>query len=152
MSSYKRRHSLPFIGSPKINGDSRNTETMFCHRHEDIHLNITVRRQSTWQLSTLIRVSHADSVGKWLHPVLSCTASHEWQAVSKGATGSLHFTTHSLTRGAEPFLRSRQLCSYSRTSHHFMEPKGSLPCSQEPSTDPYPQPDQSTPYNPILSL
>jgi hypothetical protein len=41
---------------------------------------------------------------------------------------------HSLTHGAEPFLRSCQLCSYSRTSQHFMEPEGSLLCSQEPST------------------
>jgi hypothetical protein len=40
--------------------------------------------------------------------------------------------SHSLTHGAEPFLRSRQLCSYSRTSQHFMEPEGSLLCSQEP--------------------
>jgi hypothetical protein len=47
----------------------------------------------------------------------------------------------SLTHGAEPFLRSRQLCSSSRTTQHFMEPEGSLPCSQEPSTDPYPEPD-----------
>jgi hypothetical protein len=28
-----------------------------------------------------------------------------------------------LTYGAEPFLRSRQLCSYSRSSQHFMELK-----------------------------
>jgi hypothetical protein len=42
-----------------------------------------------------------------------------------------------LTYGAEPFLRSYQLCSYSRTFQHFMEPKGSFTCSQEPSTGPY---------------
>jgi hypothetical protein len=35
--------------------------------------------------------------------------------------------THSLTHGAERFLRSRQLCSHSRTSQHLMEPEGSLP-------------------------
>jgi hypothetical protein len=32
--------------------------------------------------------------------------------------------THPLTHGAVPFLRSGQLCSYSRTSQHFMEPEG----------------------------
>jgi hypothetical protein len=30
-----------------------------------------------------------------------------------------------------------------------MEPEGSSPCSQEPSTGPYPQPDESSPYYPI---
>jgi hypothetical protein len=30
-----------------------------------------------------------------------------------------------------------------------MEPEGSLPCSQGPSTGPYPEPDQSSPY-PLL--
>jgi hypothetical protein len=29
--------------------------------------------------------------------------------------------------------------------------EGSLPCSQEPSTSPYAEPDQSSPYHPILS-
>jgi hypothetical protein len=29
-----------------------------------------------------------------------------------------------------------------------MEPEGSLPCSQEPSTGPYTEPDQSNPYHP----
>jgi hypothetical protein len=34
-----------------------------------------------------------------------------------------------LTYGTEPFLRSCQLCSPSRTPQHFMEPEGSIPCS-----------------------
>jgi hypothetical protein len=33
-----------------------------------------------------------------------------------------------------------------------MEPEGSLPCSQEPSSGPYDEPDQSNSYYPILSL
>jgi hypothetical protein len=32
-----------------------------------------------------------------------------------------------------------------------MEPDGSLPCLQEPSSGPYPEPDQSTPHHRILS-
>jgi hypothetical protein len=30
---------------------------------------------------------------------------------------------------------------------NFIDPEGSLPCSQEPSTGPYPEPDQSGPYH-----
>jgi hypothetical protein len=33
-----------------------------------------------------------------------------------------------------------------------MEPEGSMPCSQEPSTGPYPEPYKSNPLHPILSL
>jgi hypothetical protein len=59
---------------------------------------------------------------------------------------------YSLTHGAEPFFRSCQLCSYSRTSQHIMEPGGSSPRSHKPYTGPYPQPDQFNPYHPILPL
>jgi hypothetical protein len=33
-----------------------------------------------------------------------------------------------------------------------MQPEGSLPHSQESSTGPYPEPDQSSSYHPILIL
>jgi hypothetical protein len=39
-----------------------------------------------------------------------------------------------------------------RTSQHFMETEGSLPCSQEPFAGPYPQPEQSIKYHTTLSL
>jgi hypothetical protein len=42
------------------------------------------------------------------------------------------------------FLGNRQSLSYSRIFQHFMEPEGSLSCSQEP--------DQSRPYHPPPSL
>jgi hypothetical protein len=52
-----------------------------------------------------------------------------------------------LTYGAEPFLRRCLLCSHSGTSQDFKEPECSSPCSQEPSTGPYPEPDRSSPYH-----
>jgi hypothetical protein len=56
--------------------------------------------------------------------------------------------TYLLTYEAKPLSRSCQLCSYSQ---HFKESEGSSPCSQQPSTAPYPEPDRSTPYRSYLS-
>jgi hypothetical protein len=47
---------------------------------------------------------------------------------------------------------SHQLCSSSTPCKHVMEPAGSLPHSQEPSTGACPVPDQSNPHHPILCL
>jgi len=44
-----------------------------------------------------------------------------------------------LFRGAEFFLRSQPVLSYSRNSPHFMEPEGSLPRLQVPATCLYPE-------------
>jgi hypothetical protein len=49
--------------------------------------------------------------------------------------------TYLLSYGAEPFLRSCQLHSSSRTPQHFMEPEGSIPCSQKPCIFLYPEPE-----------
>jgi hypothetical protein len=62
------------------------------------------------------------------------------------------FTYALLTHEAEPFLRSRLMCSHSRTSQHFMEPVDLIPCSQEPSTGPFPETYQSNPHHPSQSL
>jgi hypothetical protein len=53
--------------------------------------------------------------------------------------------------GTESF-RSRQSLSYSRISQSVLKLEGLLPCSQEPSTGPYTEPDDSIPYHLILSL
>jgi hypothetical protein len=50
--------------------------------------------------------------------------------------------------GAEHYWRGHQLCSHLIVSQHYMEPEGSIPHSQEFSTCPYPEPDQSSPHHP----
>jgi hypothetical protein len=39
-----------------------------------------------------------------------------------------------------------------QNSRPFMEPEGSLQCSQQPATGPYPEPDASNPQLPTLFL
>jgi hypothetical protein len=55
----------------------------------------------------------------------------------------LNQLTHELYR-AEHFSTGHQLRSHSIVSQHFMEPEGSLQHLQEPSTCPFPEPDQSS--------
>jgi hypothetical protein len=64
----------------------------------------------------------------------------------------LFHRSRSHLQAKQSFLKNRQWCSYSRISQHFMEPEGSLQCSQEPSTGPYPERDRSSPYHPVISL
>jgi hypothetical protein len=45
-------------------------------------------------------------------------------------------------------LRNRQLSRYYKISPNFVTPQSSLPCSQEPSTGSYPEPDQPSSYHP----
>jgi hypothetical protein len=52
--------------------------------------------------------------------------------------------------GAEFFLRTQQSLRYLNISQHFLKPEGSLSCSQEPATGPYPGTYESTPYHHIL--
>jgi hypothetical protein len=71
---------------------------------------------------------------EWMWRSMTCRSMH-W--ISWRIVWALYYkcSLSALTRKL-PFLRSRQLCCYSRTSQHFMEHKDSLPCSQEPSTGP----------------
>ena len=52
-----------------------------------------------------------------------------------------------LLHAAESFLGSQPVCSQSKESPHFMEPKGSLLLSQLPAICPYSEPARSSPYS-----
>jgi hypothetical protein len=66
----------------------------------------------------------------------------DWRRIT-GLSISLH--------EVESFLRSRQSLSYSRISQNVTEAESLLPSSEEHAPGPYPEPDQSNSYTPILS-
>jgi hypothetical protein len=60
--------------------------------------------------------------------------------------------TNSMEQEQSSCWEAASSAATNRISQHFMEPEGSLPCSQEASIGPYPELDQSNPYHPILPL
>jgi hypothetical protein len=51
-----------------------------------------------------------------------------------------------------PFSEAASCATTQEFPPHFMERKGPLQCSHEPSIGSYPQVDQASPYHPILYL
>jgi hypothetical protein len=51
----------------------------------------------------------------------------------------------------EPRILGRPARGHYEISKHFVEPEGSIPCSQEPTAGSYTEPTQSIPYH-FLSL
>jgi hypothetical protein len=86
---------------------------------------VFVRRD--WRTRKCLSPDSLHSAWDWNRLLPEYTSGECYQYInllSQMATNYLH--------GSESFLRTHQLCSYSRISQHFMEPEGSLPCSQEP--------------------
>ena len=54
-----------------------------------------------------------------------------------------------LLHGAESFLRSWLVLQLVKKFPTFLEPEGSSPYSQVPTTCPYPEPTPSSPHNPL---
>ena len=65
--------------------------------------------------------------------------------LSNSDQGELYLYLTYLLHGAESFLRSQQVLSYSRNFPHFIEPEGSSPHSQQLAICSYPEPDRSSP-------
>jgi hypothetical protein len=121
---------------------------------------LVISRTSTLIYGFLNDAAISSYIYNWGKPRRNCAVMIAG-APSKNSTRPLpsqkchstrRLTWYLLTYGAEPFLRSCQLYSHSRTSQHFMEPEDSLPSWWEPSSGPYPKPDRSSPYHPILCL
>jgi hypothetical protein len=80
-----------------------------------------------------------------------CTVYSRWSICSLSSAGGPQFALSYCTLIYPTICswvlsRSERLLSYSRNSEHFMEPNGSLPCSQELATSSCPEPDEFSPY------
>jgi hypothetical protein len=63
----------------------------------------------------------------------------------------LNFCMYLLTHSLTPWCRILFGKRMKKYSAFFMEPEGSLPCSQKPATGPYPEPTESSSYHRSLS-
>jgi hypothetical protein len=99
----------------------------------DLHLGTIASWNLLWNLL------HSFHVGIITEHIFQCVTPTWCFDTRSNMTGNKRHGTET--------LRSHQLCSYSRTSKHFMEPEGSLLCLQEPSACPYLEPDWSSPYH-----
>jgi hypothetical protein len=113
--------------------DHASTRRRPSHWQDDVLLPVKRTAACIREVTTLNLTRGAAHTGwdvLWSSSVLP---NHIHGIVSSVRLQLPHFVTNWL-HGDESFLRKRLLCSNSKTSKHFMEPEGSLPCTQEPST------------------
>jgi hypothetical protein len=62
----------------------------------------------------------------------------------------MHYLITNKRDGAEYFSIRKHSLTYTRNYPLFIEPEGSLPCSQQPDAGPYHEPDELSPQLPAL--
>jgi hypothetical protein len=113
--------------------------TFYIYLWPPFWLSLIIFRNCVYELPKASR--HVSMTPIWLHYI----EGREKNAVPyRLRPRQLHST--------ESLLRRKQLVSYLWNSQRLMEPEDSLPCSQEPATDPYPQPDETIPQSHPIPL